>query len=93
MQATTTMKELLAPRLEFIFELTARIGPPTNVEVTPVGLRRVIPIIGGAFEGPKIRGRVVPGGADTQFTQAGDPENQLTLIDASYWIETEDGVR
>jgi hypothetical protein len=31
------------------------------------GRRRVIPILGGTFEGPAVRGIVVPGGADWQI--------------------------
>jgi hypothetical protein len=52
--------------------------------------RRVVPIIGGSFEGLgelSIKGRVLPGGADFQWIQL----DGLTVADARYILETERG--
>jgi Protein of unknown function (DUF3237) len=47
-----------------------------------------VPITGGTFSGPQIAGRILPGGADSQFVE---PDG-LTFVDARYVIET-DGIR
>jgi len=77
-----------APALEFVFE--ARVGVQTPLVVGPSshGLRRVVPITGGTFEGPTLRGRVVPGGADWQFVR---PDGVL-VVEARYTLQTSDSV-
>jgi len=51
------------------------------------GVRRVIPITGGTFEGPNIRGEVVPGGEDWQLVR---PDGDTELY-ARYLLKTHDG--
>jgi len=76
-----------SPALEFAFEVTAEIGAPLDLGLTPHGRRRIIPVNGGAFEGPALRGRVLPGGADWQIVRAdGSAE-----LDARYTLETDGG--
>lgn len=51
----------------------------------------MVPISGGTFEGRgelSIRGRILPGGADTQLIRG----DGLTEADAQYTLETEDGI-
>ena len=55
------------PQLSFAFEARVTIAPPLDLGVTRAGHRRVIPILGGTFEGPRIRGKVLEGGADWQI--------------------------
>lgn len=51
------------------------------------GWRRVVPITGGTFAGPHIRGDVLPAGEDWQLTRAdGDTE-----LYARYLLKTDDG--
>jgi len=73
---------------EFAFEARVAVQTPLVVGNSSHGLRRVVPITGGTFEGPKIRGRVVPGGADWQFVR---PDGALA-VEAKYTLETADGV-
>ena len=54
---------------------------------SPLGRRRIIPITGGKFEGERLSGRVLPGGADWQVIR---PDGVADL-DARYTIETHDG--
>lgn len=75
------------PGLEFAFEVRAEVADPTVVGQVPNGLRRIIDILGGTFEGPRIKGRVVPGGADWQIIR----DDGFTDVDARYTLETEDG--
>lgn len=74
------------PRVEFAFSAHVLLEPTREIGRTPYGIRRRIPIIGGTFEGPRIRGRVIPGGADWQLQRADD----YTVIEADYMIETDD---
>ena len=59
-----------APGLVFAFELHVNVGAPVMVGQMPRGQRRIVSILGGTFEGPNIKGKVVPGGADWQIIRA-----------------------
>ena len=54
------------PELEFLFEIIASLDPPQELGKTKYGIRRIINITGGTVAGPKINGKVLPGGADWQ---------------------------
>jgi hypothetical protein len=75
------------PELEFAFEARVQIGAPLDLGVTRAGHRRVIPILGGTFEGPRVRGRVLPGGADWQILHADGAAD----LEARYTLETDSG--
>ena len=63
------------------------IGPAMDVGITARGERRIIPITGGSFEGPGLRGSVIPGGADWQVIR---PDGAAEL-EARYTLETDSG--
>jgi len=73
------------PALEFAFELRADVGAPMEIGQVAQGRRRIVPILGGTFEGPSIKGRVMPGGADWQIIR---PDG-FTELDTRYTIETD----
>lgn len=77
-----------APQLEFIIEIIADIAETEDLGAGPLGQRRIVPIIGGVFSGPRLRGKVRSGGADRQLVRA-DGVRQLV---AQYELETHDGV-
>lgn len=56
---------------------------------TPAGRRRVINILGGTVSGPRIEGRILPGGADWQVIR---PDG-VADISARYTIEAASGAR
>jgi len=60
-----------APALEHVADLTVLVAAPVEAgQVTGLnsrGRRRIIPIIGGLLQGPRLSGRVLPGGADFQL--------------------------
>jgi hypothetical protein len=85
--AAASPSDEATPKVDFAFSARVLLEPTREVGHTPYGLRRRIPIIGGTFEGPRIRGRVLPGGADWQLQRADD----FTLIEADYMIEADDG--
>ena len=76
-----------APELEYVVRLNVTLGQAFRVGDTGKGARTVIPITGGTFEGPDIKGEVLPGGADYQMQCDGRTE-----IEAIYCIRTDDGV-
>lgn len=77
------------PVLEFAFEVRAQVADPTVVAELPSGhTRRIIDILGGTVEGPGIKGKIPPGGADWQLIRHSDG---FTHVDARYTIETDDG--
>ncbi|MGA0805896.1 MAG: DUF3237 domain-containing protein [Pseudohongiellaceae bacterium] len=75
------------PELEFAFEIRATVAQPRDFGVMDHGRRRVVDITGGTFEGPTIKGRIIPGGADWQSIQ----EDGLSRLDTRYALETDDG--
>ncbi len=75
------------PELEFAFEIRATVAQPRDFGVMDHGRRRVVDITGGTFEGPDIKGRIIPGGADWQSIQ----EDGLSRLDTRYALETDDG--
>jgi hypothetical protein len=54
----------VTPKLERLFRAVVEIAEPISVGMTPLGERRIIPITGGHFEGERLAGAVLPGGAD-----------------------------
>jgi hypothetical protein len=73
---------------EFACLLKVTVNAPVVVGDSSHGLRRMVPITGGTIEGPKIKGRVMAGGADWQLLR---PDGVLQL-QANYLFETRDGV-
>lgn len=52
------------PRFEFLFGIALEIEKPDQIGQTHAGDRRVVRVSGGVFEGPRLRGKVLPGGSD-----------------------------
>lgn len=77
----------LQPTLTFAFEVRATVGAPMEVGAVAQGRRRIVPITGGTFEGPNLRGKVMSGGADWQIIRA----DGFTELDTRYTLETDKG--
>ena len=74
-------------KTEFMWDAKVKIAGMINVGESKRGVRRVIPITGGTFSGPKIKGEVLPGGEDWQLVRPdGDTEHY-----ARYLLKTDDG--
>ena len=76
------------PQLEFALQLRVTLDAAYTVGETQHGQRTVIPITGGTFEGPLLKGTIINGGADYQMANA----EGRTQIEAIYSIKTDDGV-
>ena len=46
-------------KTEFLMDMILDVGAPQSL-----GTRRIVPVTGGTFEGPKLKGTALPGGAD-----------------------------
>ena len=77
------------PQLEFALQLQVTLGETYQVGDTQHGQRIVIPITGGTFEGPAIKGTIINGGADYQLA---NKALNRTELEAIYSIKTDDGV-
>ena len=78
-----------APSLEYALQLKVTLGESYRVGETQLGERIVIPITGGTFEGPAIKGTIINGGADYQLVKKAQHRTELEAI---YSIRTDDGV-
>jgi hypothetical protein len=70
-----------------IFTIQAELEAMLRFGATPYGERRVIHILGGTVSGPRLAGRVLPGGADWQILRADGAAD----IQARYTIEANGG--
>jgi hypothetical protein len=77
-----------APQLEFALQLKVTLGEVFSINNTQHGRRTVIPITGGTFEGPALKGTILNGGADYQLASA----DGRTELEAIYCIKTDDGI-
>jgi hypothetical protein len=70
-----------------VFRVTAELADILRFGDTPWGERRVINILGGRVDGPRLAGRILPGGADWQIIR----RDGVADIQARYTIETDAG--
>jgi hypothetical protein len=85
--AIVSAQQPAPPKLTFAFEVRATVGLPMEVGDVAQGRRRIVPITGGTFEGPTVRGRVMAGGADWQIIRA----DGFSELDTRYTLETDKG--
>lgn len=72
---------------EFLCKVEVTLEPIRDLGETPLGRRRIIGITGGKFSGPRLSGRILPGGADWQLIRS----DGVAYLDARYTLETGDG--
>lgn len=76
------------PRTEFVLEAIVDVGRNSGLGNGPFGERRMVEITGGTFEGPGLRGKVIPyGGMDRQLIR----RDGIKRMDALYELQTDDG--
>jgi hypothetical protein len=73
--------------LEPLMNVKVTLDPVRDLGDTPLGRRRIIGITGGSFAGPRLSGKVLPGGADWQLIRA----DGVAYLDARYTLQTADG--
>jgi hypothetical protein len=77
----------VTPSLQLLYTSRIDIAAPLDLGRVPHGQRRIIDITGGAFSGPRLSGRILPGGADWQIVRG----DGIVEVDARYTLETHDG--
>ena len=77
----------VAPTLTYLCHAIVELATPLAVGPTPLGERRIIPIIGGRFSGERLAGEILPGGADWQLVRP----DSAAVLDARYTLHTTDG--
>ena len=75
------------PACKFAYEAIVDIAERQDLGASPLGARFIVPILGGSFEGERLRGQVLPGGADRQWLR---PDG-VKELDALYEMKTDDG--
>ena len=68
--------------------MTVRIAaaPPQELGAVPHGKRSIIPVTGGDFEGPRLRGKVLSGGGDWLLLR----DDGVLELDLRITLETDD---
>jgi hypothetical protein len=87
--ASRTCDHPFAPQLEFAFTVDINLTKPIWVEPSSMGTTRAgIWAAEGTFEGPRIKGRVIPmSGGDYPLVRP----NGVIDFDARYFLEADDG--
>ena len=70
-----------------IFVVTSTLAGIQKLGNTPYGERRIINMLGGTVQGPRLTGTILPGGADWQIVRA----DGVVHLTARYTVETETG--
>lgn len=74
-------------KTEHLWDAKVKIASAIVLGQSKYGMRQVIPITGGTFEGSRIKGVVLPGGEDWQSIR---PDGDAELY-ARYLLKTDDG--
>lgn len=73
---------------EFLFEARVRLTNEMHVGQTPNGYRMIVNVAGGLFEGPRLKGEVIPmSGADWSLIRA----DGNGALDVRMCLKTDDG--
>ena len=72
---------------QLLMTLEVVVAPPQKIGLVPHGTRAMAPITSGTFEGPRLRGKVLPGGGDWTLLRA----DGVLELDLRVTLETDDG--
>jgi hypothetical protein len=77
----------LEPQLSHVCTIDVDVGPMHDLGSMPRGRRRVVAILGGIVLGDRLRGQILPGGADWQYLR----NDGVVELVARYLIRSADG--
>ena len=83
-----TGEHLPEPRLTRVYRLEATLGQPLDLGERRQGHRRIVPLTGGTFTGPELRGKLLPGASADWQTVLPDG---TALGDIRYTLQTDAG--
>lgn len=77
------------PKLDLLYRASIAVDQPQRFGPTPQasGERRIINITGGEFDGARLKGKVLQGGADWQVIRA----DGVAQLEARFTMQTHDG--
>ncbi|MGC4952062.1 DUF3237 domain-containing protein [Actinomadura citrea] len=87
MPADPRVRDVDGIRTAFLFDIVVDLDPPLDFGRGPVGRRVLFGSAGGTFEGPALRGEVLPGGGDWALFR---PDGTM-LLDVRLTLRTDDG--
>lgn len=73
---------------EFLMNFEATLNPAQNVGNGAMGLRSISDVTGGTFEGPRLRGSILPSGGDWVLI---NPALGILNLDVRASLKTDDG--
>jgi len=82
------MNNTMQIQCEKIMTLHVNLAAPVVVGNISDGLLRIIPIVGGTFQGKDMQGEILPGGADWNT----ETRENYSRVFAKYTIKTDDGI-
>ena len=75
-------------KLDFLMEYNAELrNPLEQIGEGPLGVRVAVSVEGGKFEGPRLRGRILPSGGDWLLRD----NKGVTRLDVRATFQTDDG--
>jgi hypothetical protein len=74
-------------QFRLLMHLAVEVGDVVTMGAGPLGERRFVPILGGTFEGPRLRGEVLAGGGDWQIVR----RDGVLDLDARYALREQGG--
>jgi hypothetical protein len=72
---------------QWLMMLQVTTASPRKLGAVPHGTRATVEITGGLFDGPRLRGKVLPGGGDWTLLRA----DGVLELDLRIMLETDDG--
>ena len=81
------MRRPFRPGSSSVFSARIAVAAPRSLGSVAGGERRIVDITGGEVSGPKLTGRILPGGADWQVVR----DDGTAVLEARYTIEAADG--
>ena len=87
--AVSEQAEPSTPRLEPLARFTVELARPVWElgRTSDLGTRRIVPITGGRFDGPRLNGEVLDNGADWQVVT----DDGAVVVDTRYLLRLDDG--
>jgi len=81
------MTDYPEPRLEHLYDMHVDLDAPQVIGAAPAGHRQIFIVKGGTFEGPRIKGTVLPGGGDWALMRT----DGAIQLDVRATVKTDDG--
>ncbi len=75
------------PRLEHVYDMHVDLDAPQVIGAAPAGHRQVFIVKDGTFEGPRIKGTLLPGGGDWALMRS----DGAVQLDVRATLQTDDG--